>query len=258
MLGRAVSAVSGQHREPLDLIDLADGVRSGIMRMPGVTDDTLSLDITPSSQPAYGDPTLLRQVLFNLITDALHRGVQDMLTLRLGATSDVIYGSLEPIASVPPSSAAAPGLDVVRRLLEAAGGRLQLEPEASRVAFTVPSVLPPLVICLDDDPDASRLYGVYLSARGYRVHGVTTGDELRYALSKETPHAIVLDVLMPQEDGWAILEELQGEPETAAIPVIICSVLQQPDLALAMGAKAVLTKPVTSDALCQALDDALA
>jgi len=91
-----------------------------------------------------------------------------------------------------------------------------------------------------------------------RLCGVTTGDALRAVLAEELPSVIVLDVLMPREDGWAILEELQRDEHLRHIPVVICSVLQQPELALAMGAAAVLTKPVTPESLRQTLETVLA
>ena len=54
---------------------------------------------------------------------------------------------------------------------------------------------------------------------------------------------------MPEEDGWAILQYLQENSSTAEIPVVICSVLSQPQLALALGAKEVLQKPISREEL---------
>lgn len=255
-LNRAISAVSGRHRELLDLAALAEGVRAIVARMPGAFDSMLTLDVTRSGEPVYGDPMLLRQVILNLVTDALHLAPAQPLTLRLGVRAGGIWGRLEPFASLP--DGAGSGLGVAQRLLEAVGGRLELQDIPAWVAFFLPSALPPLVICLDDDADASRLYSIYLTGKGYRVRGVTTADELRAAMENELPSVIVLDVLMPREDGWAILDELQRDACTSRIPVVICSVLQQPNLALAMGAAAVLTKPVTPEVLRRTLDEVLA
>lgn len=55
----------------------------------------------------------------------------------------------------------------------------------------------------------------------------------------------LLDVLMPNNDGWQILEWLRAEPSTSTVPIVVCSVLDQPHLAFALGAQAVLQKPVT-------------
>ena len=62
---------------------------------------------------------------------------------------------------------------------------------------------------------------------------------------------------MPREDGWMILQRLKVLPETAHLPVIIYSVLSQPSLALALGAVAVLRKPVEEAPLMRAIEDVL-
>jgi CheY-like chemotaxis protein len=58
------------------------------------------------------------------------------------------------------------------------------------------------------------------------------------------PDAITLDVMMPNVDGWQVLRGLANAPATANIPVIICSVLKEPELAFSLGARAYLKKPV--------------
>ena len=251
-LDRAVSAVSGRYREPLDLSELARGVQAIVERMPGAHETALVIETDTPSQPVYGDPTLIRQVILNLLTDALECGRVVPLYLRLVAKDGTILGEIAPYAPQTGS-----GIDVARQLLEAVGGHLQLQADPPRAMFGFPPSLPPLVLCLDDDADAARLYQIYLGGKGVRLNGVTTGDALRAAIAEEMPSAILLDVLMPREDGWAILEELQQDERLSRVPVVICSVLQQPDLALAMGATAVLTKPVTPEALTQTLEAVL-
>jgi Amt family ammonium transporter len=58
---------------------------------------------------------------------------------------------------------------------------------------------------------------------------------------------------MPDEDGWEILMRLKSDPKSEDIPVIICSVLNEPQLGRALGAVDYLTKPVSQQALLQAL-----
>jgi CheY-like chemotaxis protein len=69
----------------------------------------------------------------------------------------------------------------------------------------------------------------------------TAGLELAEQL---VPDAIILDVMMPDMDGWELLQRLRSLPSTSAIPVIICSVFSDPELAFSLGASAVLSKPV--------------
>ena len=63
---------------------------------------------------------------------------------------------------------------------------------------------------------------------------------------------------MAKEDGWDVLRFAQSSAATAAIPIIICSVLSQPELALALGAFAVLKKPISEHDLLATIEQALA
>ena len=65
--------------------------------------------------------------------------------------------------------------------------------------------------------------------------------------------AILLDIMMPQRDGWTLLGQLREHPDTHAIPVIVCSILPQEQLALVLGAAAFLRKPVSRADLLRAL-----
>src|SRR5262249_28527074 len=85
------------------------------------------------------------------------------------------------------------------------------------------------------------------------IHARTAGRAL--SLVQDTrPDAIILDVVMPTRDGWEILAALQTDGATASIPVMICSVLPDRELALSLGAAGFLAKPVTRTALTCALD----
>jgi len=62
---------------------------------------------------------------------------------------------------------------------------------------------------------------------------------------------------MPREDGWDVLQQLRTSPATVSTPVIICSVLSQPQLAVSLGASAVLSKPLSREALLTAIGQVL-
>ena len=68
------------------------------------------------------------------------------------------------------------------------------------------------------------------------------------------PYAITLDLMMPDQDGWDVLQMLLNQPETQHIPVIVCSVLRQRDLALSLGASLFLEKPVSEQSLLSAME----
>jgi CheY-like chemotaxis protein len=115
------------------------------------------------------------------------------------------------------------------------------------------SATPPLILIADDSRDTREMYVVYLSALGYRVQTAENGREVIAKARARPPDAIVLDLSMPDLDGWATMGELQADPQTAPIPILV---LTGHDLkahlkraALAVGACSFLTKPCLPEQL---------
>ena len=78
-----------------------------------------------------------------------------------------------------------------------------------------------LVLVIDDDPRVHELLTRFLAKEGFRVQAASNGEEGIELARKLRPAAITLDLKMPGIDGWAVLTALKGDPETAAIPVIM-------------------------------------
>jgi CheY-like chemotaxis protein len=64
----------------------------------------------------------------------------------------------------------------------------------------------------------------------------------------------VLDVMMPEQDGWTLLGQLREHPTTRGVPIIVCTILPQEQLALTLGAAEFIRKPVSRKTLLSALD----
>jgi len=109
------------------------------------------------------------------------------------------------------------------------------------------------LLAVDDNKDVLELYSRYLEDSGYQV---ITAQDARTALElarNADPRVITLDLMMPDQDGWELLQLLLNQPETRHVPIIVCSVLRQRTLALSLGAVAFLEKPVSRQALLGAL-----
>jgi len=109
------------------------------------------------------------------------------------------------------------------------------------------------LLVVEDNEGIVRVFEGYLASYGYQVVGATTGDEALMLARELSPAAITLDIMMPNQDGWEILQALKSDPVTRSIPVIICSVLEDPELAHSLGAAAYLQKPITQTALLEVL-----
>jgi CheY-like chemotaxis protein len=92
-----------------------------------------------------------------------------------------------------------------------------------------------------------------LEGSAYRVTQVRFAARAVATARDTQPAVILLDVVLPVQDGWEVLAALRTDPLTAKIPVVVCSVLPDRELALSLGAIDFLAKPVTRVTLLQTL-----
>ncbi len=124
-----------------------------------------------------------------------------------------------------------------------------VQPEATVVAAKATPESDRVILAIDDDPDIHEMLRRNMSRYGYRVQAATSGEEgLRLARAIH-PLAITLDVMMPGMDGWTVLGRLKSDPETADIPVVMLTIVDNKNLGYALGAADYLTKPVNRERL---------
>jgi PAS domain S-box-containing protein len=111
----------------------------------------------------------------------------------------------------------------------------------------------PLVLVVDDDPAIRDLLQRLLSRDGFRVASVSGGEEGLRLARKLRPDVITLDVMMPGMDGWAVLTALKRDAITEDIPVVMVSMVDDRDLAFALGVADYLVKPVDRARLLEVL-----
>jgi len=216
----------------------------------------------------------------------------DWLTFRvtdtgIGMTAEQLAKLFQPFVQADESTTrkfggTGLGLTITRQLAQLMGGDITVEStpdQGSTFTITLPADVagyvraqeqeradaPPtiaptdaqgdtnVVLVVDDDPVVHDLMKRSLARAGLRA--MSTADAAHaVALAKQVrPIAITLDVMMPHVDGWAVLTALKTDPETANIPVIMLSMVEDKNLGYALGASEYMTKPINRERLTTVL-----
>ena len=105
---------------------------------------------------------------------------------------------------------------------------------------------PARILAVEDEPDLIELINYHLLRAGHLVATAGTGWDALEQIRRERPDLILLDLMLPDLDGFGVCEILRRDPATATIPIIIVSAWSSPDtrnLGLELGALDYLTKP---------------
>ena len=100
---------------------------------------------------------------------------------------------------------------------------------------------------------ALDLLTLHLQGAGFEVVSARDGAAGIALIRRLSPDAVVLDIRLPGLDGWEVLDRLAADPDTAATPVVVVSVVDERQRGMASGAVAYLVKPVSRDDLLGAL-----
>ncbi len=211
-------------------------------------------------------------------------GGRDWLTVRvrdsgIGMTPEQIGRLFQPFTQADASTTrqyggTGLGLAISRRFCRMMGGDITVESrpgQGSTFTVTLPaevdtaatetaappsaSAAPPVatptapsggrtVLVIDDDPAVLDLMQRFLAKEGFAVRTAANGPDGLALARTLRPTAITLDVMMPGMDGWAVLAALKADPELAAIPVVMVTILDNQEMGFALGAVEYLTKPL--------------
>ncbi len=180
------------------------------------------------------------------------------------------------------------GLDISRRLARMHGGELVVESEVgkgSSFSFTLPiaveqsvgeikpapnghdesvkalnpeeEVVVQTILLVEDEASLRDMMHRTLESVGHMVVDVQDGAQALEIANGLLPDLIVLDVFLPNMNGWDLLEAIKKNPETSTIPVIMCTVNEDEDRAIQLGASAYLHKPFSPDEFLAYIDNYL-
>ena len=213
----------------------------------------------PPSHPAVAiHRTALRQLLLSLLSDLIVRHPGAAIEVALADAGD----PLDLTIAVAGGAASEPfGLspavrELGARLAEGQGVTIRIaeRPGGGCIHLALASASGLTILLVDDNPDMALLFRRYLAGTPHRLVQARSAERALRLARELQPDAIILDVLMPSHDGWEILDALHTDPTTAALPVIVCSVVPDHALAYSLGVADFLAKPVSRTAFLAALE----
>jgi signal transduction histidine kinase len=226
---------------------------------------TLDLDVDPGIGDIDTDELRFKQVVLNLLSNAVKfsadggrvsvRAVMEGTELCVTVTDngsgvapedqDRIFESFQQAGRVRgQNEGTGLGLTLCRRIVELFGGRMWLDSvvgQGSTFGFSVPlgetavsatqvfedTGAGPLVVVVEDDRRSLELISLYLDGAGIQMVAARDGTEGLAAVRRHHPAAVVLDIRLPDMDGWHVLEALKADPTTSASPVVVVTVLDE-------------------------------
>jgi len=260
----------------------------------------LGLDIeVPAGLVVAGDPLRVRQVLTNLVANAVKFTQRGGVSVRVEeAGHQVRILVADTGIGIPPAAqkfvfdefrqaeagttrkygGTGLGLAIAKKLVELQGGAIGLESsvgkgttfwfslprQAARPAAAaapaggeLPAQTRDLVLVVEDEDATRRVIVTRLEESGFRTAEAADAESALRLARRLHPAAVTLDVILPDADGWRVLSELKGDASTADIPVVVVSILDGREVALEMGAKAFLAKPIRKRELVEAVRGAI-
>ena len=251
------------------------------------------IEMTENSDRLWVDSDRVIQTLTNLLSNAIKFSPPGT-TIRLGAERrdvellfyvrdqgrgipadkrETIFGRFQQVdaSDAREKGGTGLGLAICRSLVEQHGGRIWVEStpgEGSTFFFTLPRLAErtetaaamigdsPLVLICDDDPGWCAQAEAILKRRGYRTVAVTSGREAVEYAAANCPAVMLIDLQMPELDGWGTIGLFRAQEETRDVPVIIVSARsaggRQPRAS--DGVVAWIEKPIDEECLMRAIE----
>ncbi|NLE46600.1 MAG: response regulator, partial [Chloroflexi bacterium] len=199
----------------------------------------------------------LRQALISAIGILVERMSSGRITVCVETLDEC---AVIVLAGCPVRRKSVPNPSLIREILSAEGGSADMEERGDmlefRLEFPVRDEI--VVMVIDDNEDLVHFFQRYTVNTRYQIVHADLGQDILQMIGQTAPDIVVLDVMLPGIDGWELLIHLRQRPETRGIPVVLCSIVREEELALSLGAAVYLPKPVRRASFIEALDQALA
>ena len=206
-------------------------------------------------------PSVLREILIAGVTGLVKHMTSGVITLSADQQSDRVQIR---IAGRPARLTEPLNHFLIQEMMYALHGSFTVETAdgCASLCVDLPASKPQeriTVLVVEDNADLVCFYRAYAERTRYEILHVAEARHVPEMVEAHKPDVIVLDMMLPdpEVDGWKLLVQLHGDPATRTIPLVVCSVVRERDLALALGAASYVSKPVARREFIRALDEAL-
>jgi CheY-like chemotaxis protein len=254
-----VGRLTDAGQQIVDIVQLvAQAIESA---QPLAEDRGIQIHWVPETTSLYVvvNRVMLRQVVLNLLSHVVrfHRDSGPVVRLSHSGPDAVIEISCH-CEGAPNSLHPGQPYAIAAELVDSLGlawARTDVESGAMRIAIRVPLAEQHTILIVDDNVGLIRLFERYLNGYPCLVYGAPNAEEALSILEDLCPDVVILDIMMPKRDGWEVLQALRQSEAGSRARVLVCSIINDPHLAEALGADGFLHKPVDRTSLLQALDE---
>lgn len=253
------------HYEVIDPIETTRGVYHMIKRRYDEKGIRVVIETPDELTPVVTDRVILRQALIGMFNDCLHIQSGPIFRVNCRTVGDEVV--IELNAQVNPGwEQAGEGevdddLNAVRYWCARINARLEETlSQINKVKWVTRSLWlshsnQKIMLIIDDQEAVLNLFKRYLSQTNLLPVGVGDPSQALNLARHLQPALITLDVMMPQMDGWELLQLLKLDEQVRHIPIIVCSAWDDPDLSRSLGAVAFLKKPITQKMLLEVVNN---
>ena len=270
--GETLSAVISRVRQEVERVgavgvqplDLGELLRSALGSVASLAERKGIAIVTDTSEAlsASANRVMLRQALVNLLSHVLRTHQATELWVRLTRDEETACLAIPYRPADGGENGVPSGPHAIAQQLFATLGLVYQEADEGnglRLARVhIPLVRPYSLLVVDDNAGVTRLLQSYLRREPLTVYGATDPHYALDLVEELEPDVVILDVMMPDLDGWEFLERIRRLPAGREAIVIVSSVINDPELAGALGADAFLHKPVDRTRLIHTLNEVLA
>ncbi|NLE43251.1 MAG: response regulator [Chloroflexi bacterium] len=250
-----------QEGDAVRLVAVRDAVQTAVElgRVVAASHGIL-VDVVPvdSELVAAANPSAVRQALITAMGHIIEHAGRECSLI------EVCAAQTRPSVTVQVSCGSScatdsPKLDLLREIVRSQNGSVDVLSGDAGFSIQIHLVSPGQirVLVVDDNRDLVHYYRRCVRGTRYHITHSTEGANILDTVGATQPDIIVLDIMLPDVDGWELLTLLHQNALTRDIPIVACSVMREEELALALGAAIYVSKPVQHQEFIQALDQAL-